>query len=234
MASDYSLPGLITAVAGALVGLSTAFISLKKYLKESKKEEMTQEEKRLELQQRAEERWERQETINRTLEILMREVKADRAYIILRHNGGKDLKGRSLQKISIVYEVVSDPLEIPKKAQYVKDIFLSEVVWWFKRAWKNKFAYRHAKEILQDDPTTYTYMQRWNIKSIINAPIFDDSFELGVEPIAFIGFEWVKDIAPDFCDMYGSEEEAYAQINKFGNSIKHLLLSDFGYENPIT
>lgn len=234
MASDYSLPGLITAVAGALVGLSTAFISLKKYLKESKKEEMSQEEKRLELQRRAEERWEHQETINRTLEILMREVKADRAYIILRHNGGKDLKGRSLQKISIVYEVVSDPLEIPKKAQYVKDIFLSEVVWWFKRAWKNKFAYRYAKEILQDDPTTYTYMQRWNIKSIINAPIFDDSFELGVEPIAFIGFEWVKDIAPDFCDMYGSEEEAYAQINKFGNSIKHLLLSDFGYENPIT
>lgn len=232
---SYSLPGLITAIAGGVTALSAAAYQWYKVSRENRKRrsEVSEEERREVLAKKAAARWERQQTINQTLEILMREVKADRAYILLRHNGGKDLKGRSLQKISMVYEVVSDPLNIPKKAGFVKDIFVSEVIWWFTKTWKKEFAYLDAKQILHDDPTTYTYMQRWGIKSIVNAPIFDNSFELGVEPIAFIGFEWVTEQAPDFCDIYGSEQEAFAQIDKFGESIKQLLLSDFDYENSL-
>lgn len=164
-------------------------------------------------------KWNRTEAIVDTLNLMIGDFHCDRAYIIRRHNGGKYWDGTSMKKISIAEEAVRPG--ISPKALFVQDILISHVIKWYQLTKRDKFYFFDAMEI--EDPVTRSYMIRWGIKSIVNIPIFLPSFEMGQEPVAWLGMEWVNQYAPDFCDTYGSAEEAIKLGKAQAESLKQLL-----------
>lgn len=164
-------------------------------------------------------KWNRSEAIVDTLNLLLSDFQCDRAYIIRRHNGGKYWDGTSMKKISIAEEAVRPG--VTPKALFVQDILISHVIKWYQETKRDKFYYFNAMEI--DDAVTRSYMVRWGVKSIVNIPIFLPHFEQGKEPVAWLGMEWVNHYAPDFCDAYGSVEEAIEVGHRQVESLKQLL-----------
>lgn len=161
--------------------------------------------------------------ITDTLQTILREVKADRGYIIQKHNGGKFWSGSSMRKVSMTHEVLRDPLTDSPKTSISQNLLISTIFKWYSMVCNHKFVFKDVRDLLHVDVTIYGYMERFNVKSVVNAPIYDPLFNQGKEPVAFIGVEWTSSPAPDFCEIYGTEEKAYSELMSYGKSLIPFL-----------
>jgi hypothetical protein len=114
--------------------------------------------------------------IDEMLNQLLLETAADRALLFIYHNGGKDINGRSFQRMSCVNEAVKPGL-IPLQTQY-QNFFRTFLMCVYNSLIKcNYFYMDDVEEIKTKDPATYYYFQSRGSKCVYIIGIKNDQCE---------------------------------------------------------
>ena len=124
--------------------------------------------------------------VSDALKKLLNDLSADRVYICHFHNGGKYYTGKSQQKFSITYEVVSEGITLGWQEKNVPCSLWAEAL---SQTIEDKFVYSDIEEI--QDLSTVARLKAKGLKSIAWIPITGKS-----DLLMFVGVDWVKDPAP--------------------------------------
>ena len=132
------------------------------------------------------------ENIYAALSFMMKEMKADRAYILQFHNGGYYMSGRSQQKFSCTHEITEPGISrecLDSQNHIVSNFhtYVSELIS------DKKFAYTDCEKVT--DHVFSSLMSNKGIRSIYNVPIVT----LNNKVIGILGVDYVKDKASKDC-----------------------------------
>jgi len=132
------------------------------------------------------------ENIYSALDFMMKEMKADRAYILQFHNGGYYISGRSQQKFSCTHEITEPGIshECQDSRNHIVSNFhryINELIV------EKKFAYTDCDKVT--DNVFLSLMENKGIRSIYNVPIVT----LNGKVIGILGVDYVKDKASKDC-----------------------------------
>lgn len=132
------------------------------------------------------------ENIYAALDFMMKEMKADRAYILQFHNGGYYVSGRSQQKFSCTHEITEPG--ISRECQDSQNHIVSNFHTYVNQlVVDKKFAYTDCEEV--PDHVFSSLMKNKGIRSIYNVPIVT----LNNKVIGILGVDYVKDRASRDC-----------------------------------
>ena len=121
------------------------------------------------------------------LEFIMQETEADRSYVLEFHNGEHYLSGRSQQKLSCTYEIVSEGISV--ESQNIQNIRVSNFHGLVKSISQDQtFACRNVDQY-DDDMSFRAFMQSKGVKSMFARPIKT----LNGKIIGIIILEYVKE-----------------------------------------
>ena len=143
------------------------------------------------------------ENIYTALEYVMKEMKADRAYILQFHNGGYYMSGRSQQKFSCTHEIVEKG--ISRECELSKNHIVSNFHSYINQLTADeKFAYLDMEEVT--DHSFKILMDNKGINSIYNIPIKT----LNNTVIGILGVDYIKNCASKnsigFCSIQQKED----------------------------
>jgi hypothetical protein len=121
------------------------------------------------------------------LEFILQETEADRSYVLEFHNGEHYFSGRSQQKLSCTYEIVSEGISV--ESQNIQNIRVSNFHGLVKSISQDKtFACRNVDQY-DDDMSFRAFMQSKGVKSMFARPIKT----LNGKIIGIIILEYVKE-----------------------------------------
>lgn len=121
------------------------------------------------------------------LEFIMQETEADRSYVLEFHNGEHYFSGRSQQKLSCTYEIVSEGISV--ESQNIQNIRVSNFHGLVKSISQDQtFACRNVDQY-DDDMSFRAFMQSKGVKSMFARPIKT----LNGKIIGIIILEYVKE-----------------------------------------
>ena len=121
------------------------------------------------------------------LDFIMSETGADRSYILEFHNGEHYFSGRSQQKLSCTYEVVSDGISI--ESHNIQNIRISNFHGLIKSISQNETFRCKNIDKYDDDMAFRSFMQGKGVKSMFARPIKT----LNGKIIGIIVLEYVKE-----------------------------------------
>lgn len=102
--------------------------------------------------------------IEAQLSCLLQEEKANRSYVFMYHNGGKDMAGRSFQKMSITNEM-TDPITVPIMTNY-QNVPRSMFPTLFKTlVSQDVYEIENIDDIEKTDPVLYQMMKTHGVKT---------------------------------------------------------------------
>lgn len=142
------------------------------------------------------------ENIYTALDFIMKEMNADRAYILQFHNGGYYMSGRSQQKFSCTHEMVEKG--ISRECDFSKNHIVSNFHTYINGLITDgKFAYLDAENV--PDHSFSLMMENKGIQSIYNIPIKT----LNNTVIGILGVDYIKNCASKdsigFCSIEQKE-----------------------------
>jgi hypothetical protein len=142
------------------------------------------------------------ENIYTALDYVMKEMKADRAYILQFHNGGYYISGRSQQKFSCTHEMVGRG--VSRECELSKNHIVSNFHSYINELTnQEKFAYIDMEEVT--DHSFKMLMENKGINSIYNIPIKT----LNDTVIGILGVDYIKNCASKnnigFCSIQQKE-----------------------------
>lgn len=146
--------------------------------------------------------------IESQLNTLLVEEKANRAYVFLYHNGGKDMTGRGFQKMSVTNEVVdTNTVSIMNSYQNVPRSLFPTL---FKTLVSQDVYYViDVKEIREEDPMTYQMFTTRGVKTaLIHAMKRTDGLVVG-----FVAMEYTVNACKDAVKAEKSLEKIALKIN---------------------
>ena len=119
------------------------------------------------------------------LKTILNELKADRVYLCQFHNGGKYYTGKSQQKFSTTFEVVSEGIELGWQERNTPT-----TLWCYalNMCISNNFTFNNIDKI--QDLATVARLKSKGVKSITWIPIVGKK-----DLLMFVGIDWVKDPA---------------------------------------
>lgn len=121
------------------------------------------------------------------LEFILQETEADRSYVLEFHNGEHYFSGRSQQKLSCTYEIVSEGISV--ESQNIQNIRVSNFHGLVKSISQDQtFACRNVDQY-DDDMSFRAFMQSKGVKSMFARPIKT----LNGKIIGIIILEYVKE-----------------------------------------
>ena len=121
------------------------------------------------------------------LEFILQETEADRSYVLEFHNGEHYFSGRSQQKLSCTYEIVSEGISV--ESQNIQNIRVSNFHGLVKSISQDQtFACRNVDQY-NDDMSFRAFMQSKGVKSMFARPIKT----LNGKIIGIIILEYVKE-----------------------------------------
>jgi GAF domain-containing protein len=121
------------------------------------------------------------------LEFILQETEADRSYVLEFHNGEHYFSGRSQQKLSCTYEIVSEGISV--ESQNIQNIRVSNFHGLVKSISQDQtFACRNVDRY-DDDMSFRAFMQSKGVKSMFARPIKT----LNGKIIGIIILEYVKE-----------------------------------------
>lgn len=133
---------------------------------------------------------ENNENIYTALDFVMKEMGADRAYILQFHNGGYYISGRSQQKFSCTHEMVENG--ISRECEFSQNHIVSNFHEYINELTSSgKFAYLEAE--VTKDHSFAMMMKQKGIKSIYNIPIKT----LNNTVIGILGVDYIKSCASE-------------------------------------
>lgn len=127
--------------------------------------------------------------IEAQLSCLIQEEKANRSYVFMYHNGGKDMAGRSFQKMSITNEMV-DMITVPIMNNY-QNVPRSMFPTLFKTlVSQDVYDIEHIKDIEETDPVLCQMMKTHGVKTaFIHGIKRADGMVLGFVVIEYVSNE---------------------------------------------
>ena len=146
--------------------------------------------------------------IDGQLSCLIDENKANRAYVFLYHNGGKDIMGRSFQKMSITNEIV-DANTVPIMNNY-QNVPRSMFPTLFKTILaQDKLSINKIDDIKETDPVLFQMLQTHNVHAAYMRGIRRaDGMVLG-----FVVIEYVSNSCSDVAEAEKNLEKKTLRIS---------------------
>ena len=146
--------------------------------------------------------------IDGQLSCLIDENKANRAYVFLYHNGGKDIMGRSFQKMSITNEIV-DANTVPIMNNY-QNVPRSMFPTLFKTILaQDKLSINKIDDIKETDPVLFQMLQTHNVHAAYMRGIRRaDGMVLG-----FVVIEYVSNSCSDITEAEKNLEKKTLRIS---------------------
>lgn len=183
---------LISAVIGAVATIGSVIIS--KNLKGGKEKDPILFETQ------------NNENIYTALQFIMKEMKADRAYILQFHNGGHYISGRSQQKFSCTHEITEPG--ISREYDFSQNHIVSNYHDYISELISNqRFCHTNYENV--SDTMFSALMRNKGIKSIYNVPIKT----LNGKVIGIMGVDYIKECAQGsnvgFCNI--NQEEKFSK-----------------------
>jgi len=162
------------------------------------------------------------ENIYAALDFLMKEMGADRAYILQFHNGGYYISGRSQQKFSCTHEIAQPG--ISKECEFSQNHIVSNFHSYVSELTsEGKFAYVDCEKV--DDRLFAAMMNNKGIKSIYNVPIKT----LNSQVIGILGVDYIKECAKDSKIGFCSKEQKEAFSNETNEFMRRQARVISGY-----
>ena len=145
--------------------------------------------------------------IEAQLSCLVQEEKANRSYVFMYHNGGKDMAGRSFQKMSITNEIV-DPLTVPIMSNY-QNVPRSMFPTLFKTlVAQDVYDIENIDDIEEADPVLCQMMKTHGVKTaFIHGVKRSDGMVLG-----FVVIEYVSNMCEDVAKAKANLEKKALKI----------------------
>jgi hypothetical protein len=132
------------------------------------------------------------------LEYTMQKTEADRVYVLEFHNGEHYFSGRSQQKLSCTYEVVSEGISC--ESQKIQNVRISNLHGLVKSIAKEETFICPKVSEYTDDISFKSFLETKGVKSLFAAPIKS----LNGKILGVIGLEYVKESR-----MWGEDAEDF-------------------------
>lgn len=185
---------IVSALIGAVATIASVFLSRKK------------SKGKINLRDPILNETQNNENIYTALDFVMKEMSADRAYILQFHNGGYYISGRSQQKFSCTHEMVENG--ISRECEFSQNHIVSNFHEYINELINSgKFAYLEAE--VAKDHSFAMMMKQKGIKSVYNIPIKT----LNNTVIGILGVDYIKSCASEnnlgSCDV--AEKQDFAE-----------------------